>query len=168
MLKLQRLFLLALISVGLVACSSNQPKEEVVEEPVEVIEPTVIATPEQTDTVETSQYVNGLAAGVDTVFYFAYDKANLSSSVQAALDAHAAALRATGRSIRIEGHADERGSREYNLALGERRAKKVADYLAYQGVSRSLMEVVSYGEEKPVDSASSESAYSLNRRVELK
>lgn len=157
-----------LLCFTLVACGSNKPKEEVVEETVEVIEPAVVVTPDEPEDVTTDQYQNGLAYGIDTVFYFGYDETSLSSSVQAALDAHAAALRATGRSIRIEGHADERGSREYNLALGERRAKKVADYLAYQGVSRSLMEVVSYGEEKPADSASNESAYSLNRRVELR
>ena len=160
--------LLAVLAIGLAACGSNQPKEEVVEESTEVIEPEVVATPADDEDVSASQYDNGLAAGVDTVFYFGYDKSDLSSSAQAALDAHAAALRATGRSIRIEGHADERGTREYNLALGERRAKKVADYLAFQGVSRSLMEVVSYGEEKPVASASNESAYAQNRRVELR
>ncbi len=152
----------------LAACGSNDTVEEVVEEPVVIEEPEVVATPADDEDVESSQYVNGLAAGVDTVFYFDFDSSNLSAASQAALDAQAAALRATGRSVRIEGHADERGSRDYNLALGERRAKKVADYLAYQGVSRSLMEVVSYGEEKPAASGSSEQSYALNRRVELR
>lgn len=152
----------------LAACGSNDTKDEVVEEPVVIEEPEVVATPTVDEEVESSQYVNGLAAGVETVFYFEFDSSNLSAASQAALDAHAAALRATGRSIRVEGHADERGSRDYNLALGERRAKKVADYLAYQGVSRSLMEVVSYGEEKPAATGSNDRSYSLNRRVELR
>lgn len=170
MLNLQKLILLMIVSIFLAACGSNKPKEPVVEQPVEVIEPDVVATAadDDSDMVEAPRYDQGLAAGVETVFYFEYDKATLSPSVQAALDAHAAALRATGRSIRVEGHADERGSRGYNLALGERRAKKVADYLAFQGVSRSLMEVVSYGEEKPASSGSNEAAYAKNRRVELR
>ena len=70
--------------------------------------------------------------------------------------------------ITIEGHADEQGTREYNLALGERRAKAVADYLAIQGISRARIEVVSYGEERPVALRSNAEDYALNRRVELK
>ena len=70
--------------------------------------------------------------------------------------------------IRLEGHGDDRGTREYNLALGERRAKSVADYLVLQGVSRSQIEVISYGEEKPVAFGQNEQAFALNRRVELK
>jgi peptidoglycan-associated lipoprotein len=108
------------------------------------------------------------AADLASVFYFEYDQSSLTSAARAALDAQAAALRSGASSIRLEGHADERGSREYNLALGERRAKAVADYLAIQGVSRSRVEVVSYGEERPVSLRSDDSAYRLNRRVELK
>ena len=108
------------------------------------------------------------AANLETVFYFEYDQSSLTSAARAALDAQASALRDTVSSVRLEGHADERGSREYNLALGERRAKAVADYLAIQGVSRSRVEVVSYGEERPISLRSDDAAYSLNRRVELK
>ena len=108
------------------------------------------------------------AANLESVFYFEYDQSSLTSAARAALDAQASALRDTADSVRLEGHADERGSREYNLALGERRAKAVADYLAIQGVSRSRVEVVSYGEERPISLRSDDSAYSLNRRVELK
>ena len=67
----------------------------------------------------------------------------------------------------VEGHADERGTREYNLALSERRAKAVEDFLSASGVSSFNVEVVGYGEEKPVDSGSNESAWSQNRRAEL-
>ncbi len=108
------------------------------------------------------------AANLESVFYFEYDQSSLTSAARAALDAQASALRDTADSVRLEGHADERGSREYNLALGERRAKAVADYLAIQGVSRSRVEVVSYGEERPISLRSDDAAYSLNRRVELK
>ena len=67
----------------------------------------------------------------------------------------------------VEGHADERGTREYNLALSERRAKAVEDFLSASGVSSFNIEVVGYGEEKPVDNGSNESAWSQNRRAEL-
>ena len=68
----------------------------------------------------------------------------------------------------LEGHADERGSREYNLALGERRAKAIANYLILQGIDRSRIETVSYGEERPAALGSDEESWSRNRRVELR
>ena len=105
---------------------------------------------------------------LENVFYFDYDQASLGSDVRASLDAQAAALRNSNVAIVLEGHADERGSREYNLALGERRAKAVADYLAIQGISRARIEVVSFGEERPVALRSNREDYALNRRVELK
>ena len=105
---------------------------------------------------------------LENVFYFDYDQASLGSDVRASLDAQAAALRSSNVAIVLEGHADERGSREYNLALGERRAKAVADYLAIQGISRARIEVVSFGEERPVALRSNSEDYALNRRVELK
>jgi len=153
---------MVLLAVFLVAsCGSNQSKE--VEEAVE--EPTVLATPiDEAEEASTETEVPVL----ETVFYFDFDESTLSSATRAALDAQAAYLRGTNSSVRLEGHADERGTREYNLALGERRAKAVADYLAIQGVSRSRMEVVSYGEERPVALGSDESSWAANRRVELK
>ncbi len=163
-----KLILVALFSVVLVACGSNQPVEEPVETTTEVIEPEVITSATDDGDVEETLYEDGLAPGVDTVFYFEFDKSNLSAAARAALSAHATAIKATDRSVRLEGHADERGTRDYNLALGERRAKAVADYLAIQGVSRSVIEIVSYGEEKPASLGSDEAAYAANRRVELK
>ena len=105
---------------------------------------------------------------LENVFYFDYDQASLGSDVRASLDAQAAALRNNSDVIVLECHADERGSREYNLALGERRAKAVADYLAIQGISRARIEVVSFGEERPVALRSTSEDYAMNRRVELK
>lgn len=101
------------------------------------------------------------------VFYFDFDQATLKADVREGLDIVATVLKASGASVRLEGHADERGTREYNLALGERRAQAVKKYLGAQGVDTSKLEVISYGEEKPVDAASNESAWSKNRRVEL-
>jgi len=104
-----------------------------------------------------------------TVFYFEFDKSDLSAEDRDALVYHAAELKANpSRRIRLEGHADERGTREYNLALGERRAQAVERYLQVQGVSASQMETISYGEERPANTGTTEAAYSQNRRVEMK
>ncbi len=107
------------------------------------------------------------AAKMLTVYYFDFDQATLSAETRDALNVAASILSKTNNSIRLEGHADERGTREYNLALGERRAKAIANYLSLQGVSSSRIEVISYGEEKPVNASSNESAWAKNRRVEL-
>lgn len=105
---------------------------------------------------------------LETVFYFDFDQAVLKPESRTALLGHAEQLKAAPRSIRLEGHADERGTREYNMALGERRANAVRDFLVLQGVSGSDLEVISYGEERPASLGSNESSYSANRRVELK
>ena len=106
--------------------------------------------------------------GLQYVFYFDYDQSQLSAETRAALDAQAAVLRNQNSPVRLEGHADERGTPEYNLALGERRAKSIADYLILQGVDRGRIETVSYGEERPVALGQDEDSYQRNRRVELK
>lgn len=105
---------------------------------------------------------------LDTVFYFDFDKAILRAESRTALAAHAAQLVESPRAIRLLGHADERGSREYNIALGERRANSVKEFLVMQGVAGNLIEVISYGEERPAVFASNEESWGLNRRVELK
>ena len=107
-----------------------------------------------------------MAAG--TVFYFEFDSATLTADAQAALDAHIALLKTNDRSVRLDGHTDERGTRDYNMALGERRANAVRDYMVVNGVASYRIETVSYGEEQPVAYGSGESNWSKNRRVELK
>ena len=103
-----------------------------------------------------------------TVFYFEFDRSDLSAEARAALVHHANYLKENpSRRYRLEGHADERGTREYNLALGERRAQAVERYLQVQGVSANQLETISYGEENPVDPGTSEAAYARNRRVEI-
>ena len=106
--------------------------------------------------------------GLQYVFYFDYDQSQLAPETRAALDAQAAILRNQNSLVRLEGHADERGTPEYNLALGERRAKAIAEYLVLQGVDRTRIETVSYGEERPASLGQDEESYRLNRRVELK
>ncbi len=100
--------------------------------------------------------------------YFDFDKANIRPDAYATLKAHAAYLSANPSArVRLEGHADERGTREYNLALGERRAKAAASYLAANGASRSQMQIISYGEERPAVDGHDEAAWAKNRRVEI-
>jgi len=100
--------------------------------------------------------------------YFAFDKSDLNASSQAVLDAYAAWLNSNSTSVTIEGNCDERGSREYNLALGQRRADSVRSYLVSRGVSASRIDTVSFGEEKPVCTGSGESCWAQNRRADIR
>jgi peptidoglycan-associated lipoprotein len=101
-------------------------------------------------------------------YYFMFDSNSLSDDTRAELDKVAMFMKTNAAKFQLHGHADETGTREYNLALSERRAKSVEDYLALQGIERSRIEVIGFGEEKPANPASSEAAYKENRRVELK
>lgn len=102
--------------------------------------------------------------GQQTV-YFEFDRANLSSDFYSILDKHAAYLvKNPNQSVVIEGHCDSRGTPEYNIALGERRAKSVETYMQNAGVSAAQMSVVSYGEEKPAVEGSGEAVFAKNRR----
>ncbi|MCY1273414.1 Peptidoglycan-associated lipoprotein [compost metagenome] len=103
-----------------------------------------------------------------TTFYFEYDSSDLKPEAMRALDVHAKDLRSSGQRVVLEGHTDERGTREYNMALGERRAKSVQRYLVLQGVSPAQLELVSYGEERPVATGNDEQSWAQNRRVELR
>ncbi len=118
-----------------------------------------------TESVDTSAAAD--LSAISTVYYFDFDEATLTAESRSSLDAAAPALKAAAVSVRLEGHADERGTPEYNLALGERRAQAVANYLGLQGVDAAKLEVISYGEEKPVMTGSDEASWAKNRRVEL-
>lgn len=100
-------------------------------------------------------------------FYFNYDSSDLQPDSMRALDVHAHDLMQNGQHVVLQGHTDERGTREYNMALGERRSNAVKRYLTMQGVSPSQLEVVSYGKERPAVSGHDESAWAKNRRVEM-
>jgi len=100
------------------------------------------------------------------IIYFGFDVSNVTEEFSSILDAHASYLNANSSvKVLIEGHADERGTPEYNIALGERRAKAVVTYLENMGVPASQLTVVSYGEEKPMVKDRSEDAFSKNRRA---
>tara|TARA_B100000941_G_scaffold285484_1_gene257589 strand:+ start:611 stop:1087 length:477 start_codon:yes stop_codon:yes gene_type:complete len=111
---------------------------------------------------ETVEY---LASGVPDRVFFATNKSSLTSASRATLRKQANYLRKNKNlNVTIEGHADERGTREFNLALGERRANAAKDYLMTYGISGKRISVISYGKEKPVNPKSSPIAWSQNRR----
>jgi peptidoglycan-associated lipoprotein len=102
------------------------------------------------------------------VIYFEFDQSEISPEFNALLAAHGEYLAsAAGAAVRLEGHADERGSREYNIGLGERRAQAVRRVLLLQGAAAEQLSTVSYGEERPAVFGSDEQSYAQNRRVEL-
>ena len=164
----------AILMASLLAACSSAP----VDESSSTIEDTSVQTAEleMQRQAEAEAVAAAAAAAVeeepvnnaDTVFYFEFDKAVLSDDSRAALIAHAQFMKQYPSTIRLEGHADERGTREYDMALGERRAIAVKEFLVMQGVSESAIEVVSYGEERAASFGSNAAAWRMNRRVELK
>ncbi len=165
-------FLAGLIMAGIVGCSStggveegtaeneNPATEEVAEESAEgeVAESTDVAEQATADPLLQT-----------TTIYFAFDRSDLTSEFESVLNAHAAYLVSNPEmSVVLEGHADERGTTEYNMALGERRAEKAKQYLVVQGVNPSQISTVSYGEEQPAVLSSDEESWAKNRRTEIK
>ena len=111
------------------------------------------------------QSPDAILAKVGSTVYFGYDESSLSAEAQATLDRQAAFLKANPTiSIVMEGHCDERGTREYNLALGDRRASAARDYLVAKGVNASRLTTISYGKERPAVGGSNDTSYALNRR----
>ncbi|MCG6657099.1 peptidoglycan-associated lipoprotein Pal [Halomonas campisalis] len=111
------------------------------------------------------QQVDGRIPEVRTI-YFDFDRDNIRSEFESVLIAHARYLRSNPNArVVLQGHTDERGTREYNMALGERRARSVERFLGVQGVSPSQLEIVSYGEERPAVRGHNDEAYAQNRRV---
>lgn len=142
---------LAVVMSFLVGCSSSDNKGT---------EAPTTGTVPVTDTASQETLSN--------VVYFDFDQYALTAESRAVLLAHADKLKGASVAVRLEGHADERGSREYNMALGEKRANAVRDFLVTQGVNGSSLEVVSFGEEQPAATGSDEASWSQNRRVEVK
>ena len=116
-------------------------------------------------TISDVQSPDAILAKVGSTVYFGYDESSLSAEAQATLDRQAAFLKANPTiSIVMEGHCDERGTREYNLALGDRRASAARDYLVAKGVNASRLTTISYGKERPAVGGSNDTSYALNRR----
>ena len=139
------------------ACSSVQVTEEAVaDQSVAGISITSKSTATQ-------------AVLANAVVYFEYDQFNLTSKSIQALKGVTELMKKNAKiTISIEGHADERGTREYNLALGQRRSESVANYLVANGINRNRLITKSYGEERPLSLGSNDTAWSKNRRVEIK
>ena len=115
------------------------------------------------------QQAQKAAQALAHIIYFDFDQSTIKPEFRTALNSHAAYLSQNlSARIVLEGHADERGTREYNIALGERRGNAVSRYLVVQGVSIEAIEVVSFGEERPVNSGSESASLSENRRVEVR
>ena len=112
-------------------------------------------------------YSESSLASSSTV-YFSYDNYNINSTGSEKIKSLASIVTENGLNVRVEGHCDERGTREYNLALGEKRANAIAELLIINGVSSSNITTVSYGEEKPASRGSNEKSWSKNRRALIK
>ena len=168
--------LIALPMLALSACSStadtesesmNQDMtENATQETIDTVETDVIEAVTLTD--EELMVQEYTAAILETTIYFDFDNAMIKPEYALILDAHAKYLVKNPRkSLTVEGHSDEQGTPEYNIALGERRATAVATYLENMGVASSQISIVSYGEEKPVNFAHNSAAWTENRRAEL-
>ena len=156
---------------GFVACSSTS-EEVIPEEVVETNESDVDATARRAQELEDEARRRAAAAEermmrsalATKVFYFDFDVAEFRSADRDVLTYHARDLAANpSKRVRLEGHADERGTREYNLALGERRSNAIMNYMIVNGAARNQLETVSYGEERPTDRGATEAAYQRNR-----
>ena len=185
--RAQRLLVLGVLVVAAVsACRKKQP--EVAPQPVSNTPPETcdqrcrdsiraaderrradsIAAAERAAKEARDRAVAGLRATLAEKVFFDYDQSTLSDEARAALDRKLAVLKANaGLRLRISGHADERGSDEYNIALGQRRAVAVKRYLMDQGIDGGRLDVVSFGEEQPSTQGGSEEAFALNRRAEF-
>lgn len=143
-----------------VGCQSKKKVDEA--QDVTSTTPTVDSTPMSFDPAGSD---SGKIDGLVTV-HFEYDKATLSSETKAQLATNAQWIKANPKvKIQVEGHCDNRGTIEYNLALGERRAQSVKSYLQGLGVAADQLTIISYGEEKPMMTGDSEQAWSKNRRA---
>ena len=169
------LMLLATATIA-IGCGGKKPPEEPVPEPMPAPAPPPVPTPAPVDDSaereraarEAAEKVKALQADLAAMINFDYDQATIRSNDQATLDRKAAILQANPQvRVRISGHADERGSDEYNLALGNRRAAAAKRYLENKGLDGSRMDVVSFGEEKPLNPGTDETAFAQNRRDEF-
>ncbi|MEM6625791.1 MAG: peptidoglycan-associated lipoprotein Pal [Pseudomonadota bacterium] len=152
------------------ACASTPPEEPapvVVAEPEPAPEPVVEAPAEPVYSGPLPGSVQDFADNAGDRVFFEVDQYNLDAEDRAALQRQATWLGAyPGVTVLVGGNADERGTREYNLALGARRASAVKDYLVSLGVDPARIETISYGKERPLDPASTEAAWNVNRNAQ--
>lgn len=155
------------LSLSLLACAKKPKQEARQEPPAPVLEPAAVAAP--TPAQKAAVRIQDLLAEAFKPVYFPYDQAMLPESAKDLLATAGALLKQYPTvTVRIDGHADERGTDDYNLALGEKRANSVKAYLVNYGVASSRLDVISYGEEKPEALGHEESDWAKNRRGEFK
>ena len=165
-----RLTLALMIALALAACKSTpEPVDTPEQEPVDeapVVE--TAAAPDPRDYTDSRNFDNPESLLSKRVIYFDFDKSTVRPEFRSIVQAHAAYLASSGSArMTLEGHADERGTREYNLGLGERRGNAVSGLMSAQGGRGSQLTTVSYGEERPTCRVSDEECWSMNRRVEI-
>lgn len=175
--KLIKALAIAIPVLTLTACGSTKDAEEQVEsnQQAEVTQATDNGSDVSVSTIEKEKEFQMQerkrqqeALRQNTVINFEFDESRVAGKYFEILEAHATYLRDNPEvKVVVEGHCDERGTPEYNIALGERRAKAVTRYLENLGVSSSQISTVSYGEEKPVDRSRTEAAFAANRRATL-
>lgn len=156
------------------ACSSTEKKDTAASVETPVTTPGDAPAEATTDKVDRLDEIKGIrfdqkdSPDYVRTIYFEYDSSEIRGEFVSLISAHAKLLTSdSSRKVILEGHADERGSREYNIALGERRAVAVRRLLSGGGVDASQMELISYGEERPAVTGHNESAWVKNRRVEI-
>ena len=171
-----RLFFVISLTILLLGCSKDQVKED---EPVEVTDLTADPASSSEEGAQTygaeddsgpafSQLDDPQSPLSVRTIYFEYDSSEISSDYRSTVEAHSLYLQQNpSTSVILEGHGDERGSREYNLALGERRAKAVKQQMLLLGANSNQIRLVSYGEERPASDGHDESSWQQNRRVEI-
>lgn len=168
------LVLALLAAVALVGCGGNPPPEQPAPPPPAPTPPPPAPTPEPTPIPQPSEYDRILASPIDEIermglleeIHFDFDKSEIREGDRAILEKNAAALKEFDfLAITVEGHCDERGTVDYNLALGERRAKAAYDYLVSLGVPVERLKTVSYGKEVPLCRESTEECWARNRRA---
>ena len=164
-----RLTLALIIALALAACKSTP--EEVPAEPEPVDETPKVETkaaPDPRDYTDSRYFDNPESLLSKRVIYFDFDKSTIRPEYRGIVQAHAAYLASSGSArMTLEGHADERGTREYNLGLGERRGNAVSGLMSAQGGRGNQLTTVSYGEERPTCRVSDEDCWAQNRRVEI-
>jgi peptidoglycan-associated lipoprotein len=174
-MNLKRLTLAGLLGLGAFAVSNctkpppPAPKEAPPPPKMEEAPPPPrVEAPKVDEEALRRQRIQARIAEVFKPVYFAYDQSTISAEGQSTLQEIGKLMKEVPEiTARIEGHSDERGSNDYNMALGERRAKSVNDYLASYGIQGSRLSTISYGEEKPAMEGHDESAWAKNRRVEF-
>jgi peptidoglycan-associated lipoprotein len=165
-----KLLLISLVATAAAGCASNS-----VPDPEPAADSEIAESSAGTDGYVADEYAGGepviddAPPELDAVIYFDYDQAELRPEYVELLARHAERMSGSARvEVRLEGHADERGSREYNVGLGERRSQSVRRILIAHGIPTEQLTTVSYGEERPAALGSDEQSHSLNRRVEIR